>query len=146
MYTPLQAEHAGDGWRVLVVSVLLNRTNRKQVRQVVSRFFARWPDPASAAGADLDEMIEMLAPLGLQRARSFRIQAMSRKWAADDAGLTPSLDYVRSLFGVGPYGRSAYRVFVLNDLSEMPEDGVLQLYVLSRRRQTGWTPKKRDFW
>lgn len=119
----IQHDHQHDPWRVLACCILLNRTGRKQVRSVLDEFFARWPDAASAAGADAAEMAEVTRPLGFYNRRSVAMVRFSREY------LEKEWTDPRQLHGIGLYGWEAYRIVCLGDTSLRPTDKVLARYL-----------------
>jgi methyl-CpG-binding domain protein 4 len=71
----------------------------------------------------VDEIAEMLEPLGMQNVRARRIWKMSLQyinWDKKDA-----LD----LCGIGKYGSDSYRIFYQNDIPADVEDHELKRYI-----------------
>lgn len=130
----IQEEHIGrpnGPWRVLVVCMLLNQTGYQQVDKVVDRFFDRYPDPQSLAdlAEDDKELLELIAPIGFKLRRASRLVRMSRDFmtVADRYGD----DYERyepiNFHGIGNYGDSAWKLFVLKKPCN-PDDKQLKRY------------------
>jgi endonuclease III len=68
-----------DPWRLLMSTILLNRTRRNQVDAVFSELLDRWPTPHAliemAYGFEnddkiLDELVNLIAPLGIKNRRA----------------------------------------------------------------------------
>lgn len=120
---PLQAvlwRDSGDPWRVLIATMLLNCTSRRQVDEVWPAVFATWPTALHLAGAD-DTLEDRLAPLGFRTQRPNRMREMSAAWHARHTyrpmgqGHHWPLD-VRHLPGLGTYAQDSYRLFVCGHL------------------------------
>ena len=58
-----------EPWRLLLSTILLNRTRRNQVDRVLSQLLDRWSSPASLICADIDELTDLIAPLGIKHRR-----------------------------------------------------------------------------
>lgn len=80
-----------DPWRLLLSTILLNRTRRNQVDGVLSQLLDRWPTPHAliemARGQEkdaddmmLDELINLIAPLGIKNRRARGIIRFCREY------------------------------------------------------------------
>ncbi|XP_006661017.1 uncharacterized protein LOC121055370 [Oryza brachyantha] len=119
----LQEKYASDPWKVVVICMLLNLTQGKQVRRKVKGFFKRYPDPQTAFNADPEKMAKYLAPLGLQRVKANRIQKFSKAYVESD------WTYITELCGVGKYAADAYAIFCAGKATEVvPADHKLVDY------------------
>lgn len=128
-YVPLQKVYATDPWRVLVVCMMLNLTSRDQVRPLIERLFARFPNAArmAVAGQDLEEMIR---PCGMPEQRARRLRLMSADYLRADV-LSPVV--VERLHGCGTYAADSFRIFCQGYESFTPGDRVLAGYIDQRR-------------
>ncbi|KAG8083588.1 hypothetical protein GUJ93_ZPchr0015g6642 [Zizania palustris] len=119
----LQEKYASDPWKVLVICMLLNKTQGKQVRKKVKGFFRRYPDAQTAFNADPEKMVNYLAPLGLPRVKAGRIQKFSKAY------IEKEWTYVTELCGVGKYAADAYAIFCAGKAKEVvPADHKLVDY------------------
>ena len=128
-YTPLQESYGfRDPYRVLVISMMLNLTNRNQVRKVLDAgFFARWPTPSDLGRADPGDVAGFITSLGLSNQRANRMVQLGRAMTGTGYPLTAS--DVPTLPGCGVYAQEAYRIFVDDDISFDPSDVVLSEYL-----------------
>lgn len=101
-----------DPYSVLIGEILLQRTRGENVAPVYPRFINRWPTPEALAIGNLDEILKVIAPLGLsKRAASLRslgealVDSGHDSWNPQDLLLLP---------GVGPYAAHAVPVFSLD--------------------------------
>jgi hypothetical protein len=92
----LQSTLGRDPWKVAVASVLLCRTRRSCVEDVLCNLLDRWPTPPALAASDM-ELEAALQPLGLHRQRARQLQRMSLKYTTD------VWDDLRELPGIGKY-------------------------------------------
>ncbi|EEE69168.1 uncharacterized protein [Oryza sativa Japonica Group] len=119
----LQEKYASDPWKVIVICMLLNLTQGKQVRRKVKGFFKRYPDAQTAFSADPEKMAKYLAPLGLQRVKVNRIQRFSKAYVEEE------WTYITELCGVGKYAADAYAIFCAGRATEVvPADHKLVDY------------------
>ncbi|XP_073106163.1 uncharacterized protein [Elaeis guineensis] len=120
----LQERHCFDPWRVLVICILLNKTNGNQVRNVLPGFFLLCPNAESALKEGVKEQIVgKLWSLGLQWKRAGLIVKFSRYYLAGD------WTHVTQLPGIGKYAADAYAIFAAGKLQQVkPQDHKLVEY------------------
>ena len=107
----------------MVGVIMLNLTNRKQVKKVLPEFLSRWPEPSSLLYATRDQIEKVIEPLGMKKVRAERLYRMSQEfldWDGEDA---------TELYGIGKYGSDSYRLFFKKELPEDVGDHELQRYV-----------------
>jgi methyl-CpG-binding domain protein 4 len=110
-------------WQHMVGVIMLNLTNRKQVKKVLPEFLSRWPEPSSLLYATRDQIEKVIEPLGMKKVRAERLYRMSQEfldWDGEDA---------TELYGIGKYGSDSYRLFFKKELPEDVGDHELQRYV-----------------
>lgn len=110
-------------WQHMVGVIMLNLTNRKQVKKVLPEFLSRWPEPSSLLYATRDQIEKVIEPLGMKKVRAERLYRMSQEfldWDGKDA---------TELYGIGKYGSDSYRLFFKKELPEDVGDHELQRYV-----------------
>jgi len=130
-YIPVRSPHNliqecvySDPWKVLVCCLCLNCTSGAQTRQVIFRFFEKYPTPHSFLAAPLNDITELLKPLGLWKKRPLALQQMSKDYLESD-WTTPT-----EIFGVGKYGNDAYLIFCCGKWQDVqPSDHMLNHYV-----------------
>lgn len=107
----LQEELCHDPWKMIVGCQMLNCTSIKQVRQVVWKFFDRFPSAADCAVADESEIVEIIRPLGFQNRRAKLLKKMSFRY--DEFRALPTFDEnISALPGVGKYVSDSYQIFI----------------------------------
>lgn len=117
-----------DRWKCTVACFLLNVTTRKQVNKVWPILFDRAPDPETLLKIPIEELQEIIKPLGLKTRRANRLREMSAMWGKVAHNALP---------GVGKYAIQSDKIFFSNDLlwDETIEDGALTAYLEWRRKQ-----------
>ena len=147
----LEELFADDPWKLLLSTILLNRTTRRQVDSILYKFLELWPTAKDAANADVAEILQVVTPLGIKYRRSAGIirfskeyielirSKRSRHFAADagDSESDPAFaledNDVLNLHRCGRYALSAYRIFILGDLDCSVHDHALHYYTDYRR-------------
>uniref|UniRef100_A0A7S4S475 HhH-GPD domain-containing protein n=1 Tax=Ditylum brightwellii TaxID=49249 RepID=A0A7S4S475_9STRA len=76
----LEEIFTSDPWRLLLTTILLNKTSRSQVDPVLLAFFQLCPDAESAAKGDAEQISELITPLGLMHKRSRAIIRFSKEY------------------------------------------------------------------
>lgn len=98
-------------WGVLVSEVMLQQTPVSRVEPVWHEWMARWPTPASLAGAEPGEAIRAWGRLGYPR-RALRLHAAARAITSDHGGRVPSAyNALLALPGIGDYTAAAVASF-----------------------------------
>ncbi|XP_072328107.1 methyl-CpG-binding domain protein 4 isoform X2 [Scyliorhinus torazame] len=112
-----------DPWKLLIATILLNKTSGKKAIPVLWDFLERYPSAEVARVADWKEVAELLRPLGLYQLRAKAIAKFS------DEFLTKQWRYPIELHGIGKYGNDSYRIFCVKEWKEVqPQDHKLNKY------------------
>ena len=120
----IQEEYANDPWKVLVCCILLNQTSNKQVRPLIESFFKKWPNSKSLIWEDDLVISDFIKTTGFQNVKAKRIKNFSSAW---ESGVRDPFKFP----GIGDYGREAWRIFVTKDISFIPKDKKLKMYLES---------------
>src|SRR5579863_669063 len=96
-YSLIQEDLWPNEWYILVVSIMLNCTTRKQVEKVLPAFLQRWPTSQQFVNAAPNDVVEVIRPLGFANRRSANLLKMTRHYLAG-----PWSD-ARELSGIGEY-------------------------------------------
>jgi endonuclease III len=110
-------------WQHMVGVICLNLTNRKQVKAVLPKFFAKWSTHDSLVHATRREIEEVIEPLVMKHVRSERLYRMSEQfgdWDGEDA---------TELYGIGKYGSDSYELFYKKRVPNNIGDHELKRYV-----------------
>jgi len=110
-------------WQHMVGVICLNCTNRKQVKAVLPKFFARWSTHDSLVHAGRREIEEVIQPLGMKHVRAERLYRMSEQfkdWDGEDA---------TQLYGIGKYGSDSYELFYKKRIPKNVGDHELKRYI-----------------
>lgn len=118
----IQEEYIGNPWKIMVCCILLNQTNNRQVRPILSSVFNLIPDPMSTIGCDPLELAAVIKTTGFQNVKASRIIKLSQKWV-------DGFDDAIELPGIGRYGRDSWEIFVKKNLSVEPTDKKLIIYL-----------------
>lgn len=127
-----------DAWRIAVACACLARVQGERARPVVRAVLALCPRPFVALqhARHGSKLLDLLSPLGLARVRSNAIARLS----------IAELDS-RSVEAEAPaYTRDSIRLFVVRDLSFVPDDKVLRaararMFALSRPHLAETAPR-----
>jgi endonuclease III-like uncharacterized protein len=134
-----QEQLRDNPWQMMIVCMMLNQTNYKQVEKVRYNFFDRFPTPEELLLATDEEIIEIIRPLGFYNRRATQWKEFSREWiklveAYKDPVIIP-VDKLGDLRGVGKYALDSWKIFQLYDYSVDPEDHVLNWYIDWARKE-----------
>ena len=116
-------QQVNNVWQHMVGVICLNCTNRKQVKAVLPKFFARWSTHDSLVHAGRREIEEVIQPLGMKHVRAERLYRMSEQfkdWDGEDA---------TELYGIGKYGSDSYELFYKKNIPENVGDHELKRYI-----------------
>ena len=110
-------------WQHMVGVICLNCTNRKQVKRILPKFFAKWSTSDQLLQATKEEIKQVIETLGMKNIRAERLYRMSEQfenWDGEDAA---------DLYGIGKYGSDSYRLFYKNEIPEDVGDHELNRYI-----------------
>src|SRR4051794_2249186 len=79
-----------DPFQLTVATILSAQTTDARVNTVTPVLFAKWPDAAALAGADVGELEEVLHPTGFFRQKAKSVQGMARILLEEHGGEVPS--------------------------------------------------------
>lgn len=125
-----------DGpFQLLVATVLSAQTTDVRVNQVTPALFARYADAAALAGARLEDLEEVLHPLGFFRAKARAVKGIGVALTERFGGQVPAtMDELVTLPGVGRKTASV----VLGNAFGVPGIAV-DTHVGRLARRLGWT-------
>lgn len=124
-----------DPWRLLLSTILLNRTSRVQLDAVLHRFLSKWPTPQSVVDANWEEISSVIAPLGIRHRRAKGLIRFSRDFLSCVAETSCLLTrgQVLSLYYCGDYACDAYQIFIQGNINVLATDHALQDYIEYQR-------------
>lgn len=94
--------HFTDAYELLVATVLSAQTTDVRVNTVTPELFERWPDAIALAGANADDLEDVVRPLGLFRRRAKALLKLGTQLADQHGGEVPGeRDALVQLAGVG---------------------------------------------
>ncbi len=89
-------------FQLLIATILSAQCTDKMVNRVTPALFARFPDPAAFAAAELEEVESYIKPTGFYHNKAKNIIACSQAILRDHAGQVPNnLEALTALPGVG---------------------------------------------
>lgn len=110
-------EYGGDPWRLLVMGRLSAQCTDARVNLTCRTLFARYPDAAALAVAELSEVEEILRPCGLFRVKAQNVIEASRMLLAEYGGVLP--DTMEALLRFPGVGRKVANL-LLGDIYGKP--------------------------
>lgn len=93
-----------DPFEILVAELMLQKTSASQVLPIYEELLERWPTPEELSEASLDDIADVIYPLGLQNVRSKRFKGLAEDLVERFEGKIPDdEEELKSLKGVGEY-------------------------------------------
>lgn len=115
---------------VLVTEILLRKTTAGAVERFLPGFLARYPDPFSIDEGSVEELKDLLAPLGLSLQRAVQMKSLARELIQNHGGQVPSQQSkLLELTGVGPYSASAVRCYAFGEIEAPVDTNVARIVV-----------------
>ena len=114
-------------WEHMVGVIMLNQTGRKPVKYVLPKFLKKFPNPRSLLSSTVEEVIDIIKPLGMYNIREKRLRRMSEDY------LTWDKQNALDLYGIGKYGNDSYEIFFKNNYNVKPTDKELVRYLNGRK-------------
>ena len=123
----LMVQQQIDGaWQHMVGVIMLNQTDRVQVKRVLPNFLAKWNTPRKFLKSTPEQVIEIIRELGFYNRRERALRNMSQDyltWDGNDATM---------LYGIGKYGSDSYEIFFKQNYGVQPTDKELKRYLKER--------------
>lgn len=126
----IQEDYVHDPWKMLVCCILLNQTNNRQVRPILSSLFELIPDPRSAIACDQESLAAVIKTTGFQNTKASRIKKLSERWVI---GFEDPIE----LPGIGQYGRDSWEIFINRNTEIRPQDKKLSRYLEDLHSEVG---------
>ena len=123
----IQEDYLNDPWKMLVCCILLNQTNNKQVRPILSSVFELIPDPMSTIGCDPERLAAVIKTTGFQNVKASRIIKLSQKWVN-------GFKDIAELPGIGRYGKDSWEIFIKGNVKIEVTDKKLDAYLKAINR------------
>ena len=110
-------------WKILIACLLLNLTTRKQVDGVIYRLFSLYPNPEALKDANLDDLQDLIRPLGMWRKRANTLKRFSEEY------LKSGWKTAKDLYGCGKYADDSWKIFCQGSWRSVePNDHALNMY------------------
>ncbi len=104
--------HTEDPYEILIAEMLLRKTTARQVEKIYNDFLAKYPDPRTLAEADVNELKDILRPLGMEHKRAELFRKFGSVVKRIYNGEIPcKLQDLLKLPGVGMYAANAVLSF-----------------------------------
>lgn len=127
-----------NAFELLVATVLSAQTTDVRVNQISPQLFSTWPTPKDLAGADLEELQQVVRPLGMFRRRANSLLGLAEGLVRDFGGQVPGTR--KELMSLPGVGRKTANV-VLGNWFGKPEITV-DTHVGRLSRRLGFTSEK----
>jgi endonuclease III len=121
-------------WQLLVATILSAQTTDERVNQVTPALFARYPDAASLAAAEREELEELIRPTGFFRQKARFIQEASQKLVEEHGGEVPG--DMAALITLPGVARKTANV-VLGEIFRLADGIVVDTHVKRLARRLG---------
>ena len=109
------AVELGDPYKVLVATVISQRTREEQTTAVSGRVFARYPDIPALAAAEEPELYDLLQGSEYREEKAPRLVALARILRDDHGGAVPdTVEALLTLPGVGRKTANCVLIYAFN--------------------------------
>lgn len=117
-----------DPYQVIVAEMLLQKTNVEKVLPVYTHFLLKYPTVNYLAESELDELVEIIRPLGLLY-RAYRMKQWAESVVNSHGGKFPrQAKELRQLYGVGDYMTNAVRAFAYGEQVPIVDTNVIRIF------------------
>ena len=130
-YVIIEEIYMPDKWKVMLVCIMLNRTNYKQVLPVAEQLFSKYPTIEQMLGANVNELREILRPLDFYNRRTKMI--LDFVTHAYMEGITRH--NIRSMPGIGQYAYDCYMILFEGSTECPSKDHALLKYIAHHEKQ-----------
>lgn len=126
---------AVTSYELILSEILLQKTKAESVAKYYNTFFKQFPTWESLSHASIDELAELLKPLGLYNHRAKRIYKIAQEYKSNSGVLPQSTTSLQESNLSTVYISNAYKLFLLNKraaLIDVNMSRVLRRYFLNR--------------
>lgn len=128
----------GDPFRILIATVISQRTREEQTTAVSHRVFARYPDARALAAADVATLYDLLDGSQYREVKAPRLIELARMLVERHGGQVPSdLESLLALPGVGRKTANCVRIYAF-DIAALCVD--IHMHRITNR--LGWVRTK----
>lgn len=94
---------------MLTTCILINRTHWRQVRPMLEKLRARGDGPSDMLKVPIEELIEIIRPLGFYNRRASTLRRFWSDWVRNPPFTS---EMVARMYGCGDYAVQSYMIFV----------------------------------
>ena len=127
-------------YEVFMSEMFLRRTRSDVVESFIPEFLNQYPDVPALREADLEELAEVIRPMGLQNKRASGLIDLAEELEGDS--LPTELDTLLQLPQVGPYVANATLCFALDEQRPIIDRNIDRIY--GRIFGEDWTKMTED--
>jgi len=138
-----------DPYVVLISEMLLRKTTAKQVNAIFEKFFAKFPNVKMLAEGRVEEIEEIIKPLGMEHKRAVLLKNLSNELLKSYGGIVPaSQDELLRLPGVGRYSANAVLCFAYGKDAPLVDVNAIRVFqrVFSFKSQKRRVKDDTTFW
>lgn len=115
-----------DPYEILVTEILLQQTLAEKVVPISKEFFARWPTLEALADTDVDQVADVLEPLGLQNRRAKALVEIGE--SLSHSSVPRSEEELLDLPFVGRYAANATLCFAFGEARAVVDVNIVRIY------------------
>lgn len=108
-------EDRATKYEQIVSEILLQRTKAETVAKYFNTFFSKYPDWNALAHAPLEELEEMMRPLGLYRHRAKRLYKLGEDIRRRGGNIPQTSNELHDSGFIGLYVTNAFELFILRN-------------------------------
>ena len=131
-------EDRATKYQQIVSEILLQRTKAETVAKYYDTFFSKFPDWNALANASLEELEEIMKPLGLYRHRARRLYKLGEDIRRRGGRIPGDENELRDSGFIGLYVTNAFELFILKNRKPLLDVNMSRL--LNLRNQKGIIP------
>lgn len=128
-------------WRLLISTILLNRTCRDQVDFIMFQLLEEYPNAGSMANGDFNIISSIIRPIGMRLRRAETLRRFSKEYnllltrrTEQNDEMNLSRSDIMGLYGCGEYAADAFEIFILGKHENIStSDHALQYFVDFKR-------------
>ena len=137
-----------DPYIVLISEMLLRKTTAKQVNAIFEKFLAKFPNVKMLAQGRVEEIEEIIKPLGMEHKRATLLKKLSNELLKSEGVVPASQDELLKLPGVGRYSANAVLCFAYGKDAPLVDVNAIRVFqrVFSFKSQKRRIKDDTAFW
>lgn len=118
---------SASNYQLIISEIFLQRTRAETVSKFLPFFFNKYPSWQSLSSATVDELQEIIKPLGLYKQRGSRLYKLAQELKRKNGRMPQNRNELMEMPGIGQYIANAFELYALKKRSPLLDVNMARL-------------------